>query len=104
MKAIISEAMLHEKEILVFMIYLALVNGYGLIAMGLDKYYAKNHKRRISEKSLLLTAALGGSLGVLLGMKLFRHKTLHKKFSLGVPALLGLNIAILLIICYYFFV
>ncbi len=100
---IIDKVILYERGILVFMMYLALMNGYGLIAMGLDKHYAKSHKHRISEKSLFLTAALGGALGVLMGMKLFRHKTLHKSFSVGVPGLIILNIAVFLTIGYCFF-
>ncbi|MBB6214551.1 uncharacterized membrane protein YsdA (DUF1294 family) [Anaerosolibacter carboniphilus] len=103
MKMIMNITTLYRVEMLFFMIYLTLVNGYGVIAMGLDKHYAKKHKRRISEKSFFITAALGGALGVLLGMKLFRHKTLHKSFTLGVPALFVLNMAVLITIYYYVF-
>ena len=49
---------------------------------------ALEEKRRIPESTLLLTAALFGSLGVLLGMRKFRHKTLHKKFTIGVPLII----------------
>lgn len=55
---------------------------------GLDKSFAKRHARRIPEKTLLWAAALGGSIGALLGMLLFRHKTRHLKFTLGIPAIL----------------
>ena len=60
---------------------------------GLDKYKARHHKWRISEATLLLLAAVGGSAGALVAMQVFRHKTQHLKFKLGVPALLVLQLA-----------
>lgn len=60
---------------------------------GIDKHNAKRSKRRISESSLLLLAALMGGLGALFGMCVFRHKTKHLKFKIGVPLLLLLNVA-----------
>ena len=68
-------------------------------AFGLDKWKAKRKEkkesvRRIPEKRLLALAALGGSVGALLGMRAFRHKTLHKAFRLGIPAILALQILI----------
>ena len=54
-----------------------------------DKHKARKKKWRIPERTLLLTAALGGSLGVLLGMYALRHKTLHRKFTIGVPVILA---------------
>lgn len=68
--------------------YLVIVNIVGFISMWLDKNYARNKKRRISEKNLLLIAILGGSLGSILGMYKFRHKTKHNKFTLGLPLIL----------------
>lgn len=64
------------------------MNLLGFLFMYLDKKFAKEEKRRISENTLLLTAALFGSLGILAGMKKFRHKTLHKKFTIGVPLII----------------
>ena len=61
---------------------------------GLDKYLAKEGKRRISEKSLIFWAVIGGSIGAFLGMQIFRHKTQHKKFRYGVPAILLVQIAV----------
>ncbi len=52
---------------------------------GIDKARAKQHKRRIPERILLGISALGGSVGALLGMQLFRHKTKHLKFLIGIP-------------------
>ena len=68
--------------------YLLAVNLAALLAMGLDKSFARRHRRRIPEHRLLALAVLGGSVGALAGMLLFRHKTLHKKFSVGLPAIL----------------
>lgn len=69
-------------------VYLLLINALALLLMRLDKNFAMAHRRRISERVLLLSAVLGGSLGALVGMYLFHHKTKHPKFYLGVPALL----------------
>ena len=60
--------------------YLIFINIYQLIQMGLDKYFAIKNKRRISEKTLIITTLLGGSIGGIFGMKIFRHKTKKFKF------------------------
>lgn len=70
------------------LLYLILINAFGFLLMLIDKQKAKKKKWRIPEGRLMLTAALGGSVGVLLGMYTFRHKTKHMKFTLGVPAIL----------------
>jgi len=74
------------------------MNLIGFLLMYLDKKYAKEDKRRIPESTLLLTALLFGSLGIILGMRKFRHKTLHKKFTIGVPLIIIAQI-IFLIYC-----
>lgn len=56
--------------------------------MGIDKALARGGRRRVPEKTLFLSAIAGGSAGALLGMFLFRHKTLHRSFRLGMPAIL----------------
>lgn len=61
---------------------------------GVDKHKAKKDKWRVSEKMLLLCAANFGSIGALLGMRVFHHKTLHKKFTIGVPLMLAAQIAL----------
>ena len=77
------------------LIYLAAVNVLALLLYGLDKFLAKREgARRIRERTLLLVAAFGGSIGAIAGMKLFRHKTLHKKFRYGLPAILALQLAL----------
>ncbi len=72
--------------------YLLLINALGFGLMCLDKHLAKTHRRRIPESTLLTIAALGGSVGSLLGMYLVRHKTRHPKFKYGLPALLLLHL------------
>ena len=74
------------------LLYLLLINAAGLVLMLADKIKAQNGAWRISELTLMLTAALGGSVGVHMGMYLFRHKTRHPKFTLGVPAILTVQI------------
>lgn len=74
------------------LLYLLLINAAGLVLMLADKIRARNGAWRISELTLMLTAALGGSVGVHIGMYLFRHKTRHPKFTLGVPAILTVQI------------
>lgn len=75
-------------------IYLAAINLLSFALFGIDKSKAKRGKWRIPEKSLFITAILGGSPGALLGMRTFRHKTKHKSFTIGIPTILILQIAI----------
>ena len=76
-------------------LYLILINALGLILMLTDKQKARKNHWRIPEATLMGVAAIGGSLGALAGMYLFRHKTKHPKFYLGIPALLALHTVIL---------
>lgn len=73
-------------------LYLLIVNAIGLILMLVDKIKAKKNLWRIPEATLLLVAAIGGSIGSLLGMYTFRHKTKHIKFIVGMPLILALQI------------
>ena len=77
-----------------YLIYLLAVNAVTFIVYGIDKYKAKHAKRRISEATLLLLAAIGGSIGAWCGMKNWHHKTMHKKFKYGVSAILLLQVAL----------
>ena len=77
----------------IVLILLGTMNLYAFIVYGLDKRYAKKKQWRIPEAHLILAAALFGALGAFLGMRLFRHKTKHKKFTITVPLFLILQIA-----------
>lgn len=82
------------------LVYLILVNLAGLILMGFDKFMAKMGKTRIPEKSLFLTALIGGSIGIWLGMQIFRHKTRHAQFVIGIPIIFILQLAAALLLIY----
>ena len=75
------------------LIYLLAVNAVTFIVYGIDKYKAKHAKWRISETTLLLLAVIGGSIGAWCGMKVWHHKTMHKKFKYGVPVIILLQVA-----------
>lgn len=77
-------------------VWLILINLLAFSLFGLDKRRAKQGQWRISEKALFLSAALGGSPGAILGMKVFHHKTLHKRFRYGLPAILVLQLLLVL--------
>ena len=78
------------------LIYLAVINVVTFFTYGIDKWKAKKSKWRIRETALLGLAVLGGSIGAWLGMKVWHHKTLHKKFRYGVPLILIAQIALFL--------
>ena len=75
--------------------YLLAINAVAFIMYGIDKYKAKKAKWRIPEATLLLLAVLGGSIGAWMGMKVWNHKTKHKKFKYGIPAILLIQIALM---------
>lgn len=85
-------------QIVFVLIYLVAINIVTFFLFGLDKWKAKRSKWRIEESTLLGLAAVGGSIGALLGMKAWHHKTLHRKFKYGVPAILIVQVAILIIV------
>ena len=72
--------------------YLVLVNAAAFVLMLADKQKARRGAWRIPEKTLLGIAAIGGSIGAILGMYLYRHKTRHAAFSLGLPLILAVQI------------
>ena len=77
-------------------VYFAAVNLIGYASMGIDKYRAQNHKWRISEAMLFFFAIIGGSVGSIIGMRFFRHKTKHKLFTIGLPIVLIIQILLIL--------
>ena len=75
--------------------YLLGINAVTFIVYGIDKYKAKKARWRIPEATLLLLAVLGGSIGAWMGTKVWHHKTKHKKFKYGIPAILLIQIALM---------
>ena len=80
-----------------FLILLALINLVTFIIYGLDKRKAKKRKMRYSESFLIGLAVFGGSIGALVAVYTFRHKTKHKKFTIGLPLILIIETALLTI-------
>ena len=74
--------------------YLLAINIATFFLYGIDKYKAKKNQWRISEATLLTMAAIGGSIGALAGMRLWHHKTMHKKFKYGIPLIIIMQVAL----------
>ncbi len=84
-----------------FIYYLIIINIVAFFLMGIDKKKAQVGAWRIPEKTLFLSAILGGSIGAICGMQLFRHKTRHKSFVIGMPAILVVQL--ILAVAYFYF-
>lgn len=84
-------------------LYLVVINLVGFALMGIDKCRAIRHQWRIPEKTLFLAALLGGSLGGILGMYTFRHKTRHWYFAVGFPVILVVQVILAVAVEYWFF-
>lgn len=82
----------------IIIFYLSMINLTGFAVMGLDKYKAKKHAWRIPESTLFIISIIGGAVGTILGMYVFRHKTRKRHFVFGLPAILIVQVAIFLII------
>lgn len=80
---------------IVLIVYFVILNIISFILMGVDKRKAINHQWRVSEKTLWVTAIIGGSIGSILGMRVFRHKTKHQLFTIGMPVILILQVFLL---------
>ena len=76
----------------IIIIYLVVINVVTFFMYGIDKWKARKAKWRIREAALLGLAVLGGSIGAWLGMRVWHHKTLHKKFRYGVPAIIVIQL------------
>ena len=74
--------------------YLLAINIATFFLYGIDKYKAKKGRWRISEATLLLMAVIGGSIGAWVGMRIWHHKTMHKKFKYGIPIIIILQVAL----------
>ena len=78
--------------------YLIIINILTFFVYGIDKWKAKHSSYRISEATLLILAIIGGSIGALLGMRVWHHKTMHKKFKYGLPLILLTQIALIYLV------
>lgn len=89
-------------EIKILVIYIAVMTIAAFLMCGIDKFKARRNLWRIPERVLLLAAAAGGSMGLLTGMYVFRHKTLHKKFTVGVPVIIAIQMtaAVVMAVCF----
>lgn len=83
---------------IIIVTYLMLINLAAFIMYGVDKQKAVRHKWRIPERTLIGIAVFGGSLGALLGMKVFHHKTKHRKFTVGVPAIIAVQVIVFVLV------
>lgn len=77
-----------------FLLYLLIINALGFVLMLADKFKAKKNLWRIPEATLMTVAALGGSVGSLIGMYTVRHKTKHPKFTVGIPLILAVQVVL----------
>ena len=78
----------------IILYYLLAVNIATFLLYGIDKYKAKKNQWRISEATLLMMAAIGGSIGTWTGMRIWHHKTMHKKFKYGIPVIIIFQVAL----------
>ena len=83
-----------QNPLYILWLWLVIINIAAFSAMGIDKYKAEHQKWRIPERRLFILAAVGGSLGGILGMYAFHHKVRHRKFAFGFPAILVIQTAI----------
>lgn len=98
--------LLADKKLLeilfILLFYLIIVNAAGFILAAADKSKAIKGKRRVSEKSLFLAAGFGGAVGMYISMLIFRHKTKHKRFMIGIPLIIIVHIVIIVALYRYF--
>lgn len=80
------------EPLLYILAYILFINLVAFFTMYADKQKAKKKAWRIPEKVLFLLAAIGGSIGSIAGMYIFRHKTKHSSFTIGMPVILGLQL------------
>ena len=84
----------------IVLIYLAVINVVTFFMFGIDKWKAKKSKWRVRETALLGLAVLGGSIGAWLGMQVWHHKTLHKKFKYGIPVIIIIQLVLSVYLIY----
>lgn len=82
----------------ILIVWLVAINVVAFVVYGVDKWKSKRSRWRIPEATLLLLAAIGGSVGAWLGMRVWHHKTQHNKFRYGIPVILAAQIAIAVLV------
>ncbi len=82
----------------IVLVYVGIMSMIAFGAFGLDKFKAKTDRWRIRERTLFLLAGLGGGIGAFLGMQIFRHKTQHKQFMIGIPAIMIVQLALIVLV------
>ncbi len=82
-----------------YSLYLIMINVITFALYGLDKWRAMTRQWRVREKKLIILALIGGSIGAMIGMTVFHHKTRKWYFRLGIPLILGIQVS--LILCFY---
>ncbi len=92
-----------EKHLCIILIYFAVISLVTAIVTAIDKYKAKKGAFRVSEATLFILAVLGGSLSEYLTMRCIRHKTLHKRFMIGLPLIMILQLVAVILSSIYFF-
>lgn len=85
-----------------FLWYVAVINIVTFVVFLTDKIYAKRQMWRVPERTLMFLALIGGSVGALMAMQIFRHKTKHTKFMVGIPLILSLQLLLLYLCAVYF--
>lgn len=80
--------------------YVVIINIVAFTMMGIDKWKAKKRAWRIPEATLFILAGVGGSIGSIAGMYTFRHKTKHRSFTWGMPAILIVQILLIVVLFY----
>ena len=93
------------KDFLIYLlfVYIGVVNVVGFILPAVDKRRAKKDRWRIRESTLFLVSILGGSVAMYISMRLFHHKTKHKRFMIGIPVIIVLQAALIAAVWYFFF-
>lgn len=93
------------KDFLIYLlfVYIGVVNVVGFILPAVDKRRAKKDRWRIRESTLFLVSVLGGSVAMYISMRLFHHKTKHKRFMIGIPVIIVLQVVLITAVWYFFF-
>ena len=86
-------SLLFSNNVVLIILFFILINVIAIVLMKKDKEYAEKGERRIREATLLIVALIGGSLGMYYAMFKYKHKTLHNKFSIGIPVIIVMQFA-----------